>query len=248
MRRADRPNRVPASLAALALVVPLSLFALAPPPVTEVAHARVAEDVRGSAEPELSAAEPVASATALSLSSGVTVFGLPVSARVTVTAPGATPSGEVEVLVDGTAVGRGRLGADGTVRVPLPATVEVGRHSVTAGYTGGPAVVPSSTAARTLTVTRTLPTVRTDGTDWSVGRSKPKAIRIQVTGFAGVPPTGTVVVWVNGVRKGSAILDRFGQADVRLASSTKNSVVVVTYAGDATFVPWAASPHLLIVR
>lgn len=200
----------------------------------------------------LSATAPVASTTALSLSSGLTVFGLPVSAKVTVTAPGATPTGQVQVLVDGSTVATGELTADGTVRVPLPATVGVGRHTITAVYggvpDGDPPILGSSATARTLTVTRTLPAVRTDGTDWSVGRSDPKVVHVQVTGVAGVEPTGSVTVWVNGMRKGTVALDPSGDAAIPLATSTKTAVVVVTYSGDGTYLPWVASPHLLIVR
>ena len=53
-------------------------------------------------------------------------------------APGATRRVAVQVLVDGTPVASGRPAADGTVRVPLPATVAVGRHAVTAVYVGAP--------------------------------------------------------------------------------------------------------------
>ena len=74
----------------------------------------------------------------------------------------------------------------------------------------------STSAAATLRVTRTLPTVRTDGTDWTVRRSDPKQVHVQVAGVAGVTPTGTVDVWVNGSRKGSATLDARGTAVVTL--------------------------------
>jgi beta-glucosidase len=69
-----------------------------------------------------------------------------------------------------------------------------------------------------------------------------------VTGVANVVPTGTVDVWVNGARKGSATLDARGTAVVRLPQGTRTSLVVVTYAGDRTYLPWIATPHLLVVR
>lgn len=235
MRRADRPYRVRSVLVALALVV---LVGLAAPGAA--AHGDLPRTGPGTGP---------ATTTTLRLSSAITVFGLPVSARVTVPARGATTSGEVRVLVDGAVVASGRPGPDGTVRVALPASVAVGRHAVTAVYAAPSATdVPVPAAARTLTVTRTLPLVRTDGTDWWVGASDPKAIRIQVAGLAGVAPTGTVVVWLNGVRRGSAPLDRFGEAVVSLPISTKAALVVVSYAGDATFAPWIARPRLLVVR
>ena len=35
---------------------------------------------------------------------------------------------------------------------------------------------------------------------------------------------------------------------MHLATSTRTALVVVTYGGDATYLPWIASPRLLIVR
>jgi len=234
--------RLPACLAAVALVVPLALVGLAPPAVAADDVARAASDGDGG--------RSAASSTAISLSSGVTVFGLPVSARVRV--PGPNPTGVVRVLVDGAPVASGRPAANGTVRVPLPATVEVGRHAVTADYVGGSSsdvpVLASSGTARALTVTRTLPGVRTDGTDWSVGRADRKAVHVQVTGVAGVEPSGKVVVRVNGVIKGTATLDPAGEAVVPLARATTSALVVITYGGDRTFLPWVAPLHLLVVR
>ena len=90
--------------------------------------------------------------------------------------------------------------------------------------------------------------MRADRTDWSVRRMDPKAIHVQVLGTAGVEPTGRVVVWVNGSREGSATLDASGEAVVALATSTRTSLVVLTYGGDRTYLPWFASPRVLIVR
>ncbi|WP_456786766.1 glycoside hydrolase family 3 N-terminal domain-containing protein [Cellulomonas sp. P5_C5] len=196
----------------------------------------------------VSTAPPVASTTRLSLSSAIAIFGKPVTARVSVQGG----SGSVQVLVDGTSVATVPLAADGTAKVALPADVAVGRHTVTAVYGGAPAADPpvlgSTSSAVSLTVTKTLPTVRTDGTDWTVRRTDPKDVHVQVTGVAGVVPTGTVDVWVNGARKGSATLDARGTAVVALPKGTRTSLVVVTYTGDRTYLPWIAPPHLLVVR
>ncbi|NUU18862.1 glycoside hydrolase family 3 [Cellulomonas humilata] len=200
----------------------------------------------------VSTAPPVASTTSLSLSRSFVAFGNAVTARVAVSAAGGAPTGSVQVLVDGTSVATAPLAADGTAKVRLPAAVATGRHRVTAVYEGAPAADPpvlgSTSAAVTLTVTRTLPTVRTDGTDWTVRRSDPKQVHVQVAGVAGVTPTGTVDVWVNGSRKGSATLDARGTAVVTLPTSTRTAVVLVTYAGDPTYLPWIGAPHLLVVR
>ncbi|KQR11975.1 glycoside hydrolase family 3 N-terminal domain-containing protein [Cellulomonas sp. Leaf334] len=196
----------------------------------------------------VSTAPPVASTTKLSLSSSIAVFGKPVTARVSVQGG----SGTVQVLVDGAPVAVAPLAADGTAKVRLPADVATGRHKVTAVYGGAPAADPpvlgSRSQAVSLTVTKALPTVGTDGTDWTVRRSDPKDIHVQVTGVAGTVPTGTVDVWVNGLRRGTATLDARGTAVVTLPKGTSTSLVVVTYAGDRTYLPWLAAPHLLVVR
>jgi beta-glucosidase len=224
VRRADRPNALPAGLAALALVVPLALVGLAAP--------------------------AVAAPGDLALSSSVATFGNPVTARVTVA--GGTAAGSVKVLVDGAPVDTVPLAADGTTQVRLPADVAPGRHRVTAVFGGAPSadapVLGSTSAGVVLTVTRTLPTVGTDGTDWTVRRGDPKDVHVQATGVAEVTPTGTVDVWVNGSRKGSATLDPRGTALVSLPKGTRSALVVVTYAGDGTYLPWVAAPHPLVVR
>jgi len=264
VRRTDRRWRFLAGIAALALVVPVSLVERAPAPVAGAATRTVAGTASAGALRDRlphvaadgplersSAAEPVASATTLSLPVGIAVFGHPFSVHVDV-APGGAPVGAVQVLVDGEPVATGEPAADGTVRVPLPASLAVGTHTLTAVSAGvpqsEPPVLGSSSAPRTLTVTQTLPSVRADGTDWSVRRMDPKAIHIQVLGTAGVRPTGRVAVWVNGSREGSATLDPSGDAVVTLATTTRTSLVVVTYGGDATYLPWLASPRVLIVR
>ncbi|WP_426594281.1 Ig-like domain-containing protein [Cellulomonas sp. McL0617] len=243
-------HRLPASVAALALVVPLALLSLAAPPVDRAALTLAAAYAAGDDAPV--PPDGPASTTTLALSLGLTIAGLPVSAEVRVTASGRTPTGQVQVLVDGTAVADGELDAHGTARVALPGTVAVGRHAVTASYAGAPyadpPVLPSSATARTLTVTRTLAAVRTDGTDWSVRRVDPKAIHVQVTGIADPRPTGTVTVWVNGLRKTTVALNSSGSVVVHLAIATRTALVVVTYSGDGTYLPWAAAPRALVVR
>ncbi|WP_456825420.1 hypothetical protein [Cellulomonas sp. P5_E12] len=73
-------------------------------------------------------------------------------------------------------------------------------------------------------------------------------MHVQVAGVVGVTPTGTVDVWVNGVRKGSGTLDARGTAVVTLPVGTTTSLVVVTCGGDASYVPWIGAPRLLVVR
>ncbi len=199
----------------------------------------------------VSTTAPVASRTTLTLSSPVAVLGRPVTARVAVTAEGTTPTGTVEIQADGVPVANVTL-RHGTGKVTLPATLAAGHHRLVAVYGGAPAADPpvlgSSSEPVNLTVTRTLPRVSTDGTDWSVRARDPKVVQVQVSGVPGIAPTGTVDVWANGTRRGTATLDAAGHATVTLPSSTRTSLVVVTYRGDDSYLPWASLPHLLVVR
>ena len=154
----------------------------------------------------VSTAPPVASTTSLSLSSSVAIFGTPVTARVVGDGRHA----------DGVGPGARRRHVGGHRRRSprtAPRRSASPRTSPPAGTrsprsTGEPRPPTrrssgSTSAAVTLTVTKTLPTVRTDGTDWTVRRTDPKDVHVQVTGVAGVTPTGTVDVWVNGVAQGA---------------------------------------------
>lgn len=203
----------------------------------------------------VSTSAPVASTTTLRVPS-TRPFGTPATAQVTVRAEGVTPTGTVDVQVDGVTVATGTLTAKGrdkaVAEVRLPATLATGRHQVVAVYAGtaqtDPPVAASRSRAERLTVTRVVPSVRTDGTDWTVRRGDDKSVHVQVGATAGVAPTGTVDVWVNGRRGGSATLDADGHAVVDLPRSTRTSIVLVTYGGDGTYLPSLAAPRVLVVR
>lgn len=196
--------------------------------------------------------EPVPSATTLRLAPRVTALGARTTAVVTVRADGATPAGDVEVRVDDVVVATGTLEPAGTgraqVRVALPRGTAAGTHDVTATSLGSAAVAASSSAPTTWRVLPGLARVRTDGTDWSVGRADPKTVEVQVAGVEGVPPTGEVEVWVNGRRGATVDLPPDGTVAVTLPRSTRTGLVLVVYRGDASYLPAVAPPRLLIVR
>ena len=141
--------------------------------------------------------------------------------------------------------GRHREGAPPRGRRHGPAPGHRGLRGSTGGGPAGPGL---DVGGRLADGDEDAAVGRTDGTDWTVRRSDPKDVQVQVTGVAGVTPTGTVDVWVNGMRRGSATLDARGTAVVTLPKSTTTSLVVVSYGGDRTYLPWIAAPHLLVVR
>jgi beta-glucosidase len=198
--------------------------------------------------------EPSASTTGLRLSPMVNLFGRTTTAVVTVQASEGTPSGTVEILVDGATVAASQIGTDlrpgisrAQVRIALPADLAVGRHDVVAVYRGSPTVAGSTSDVARYVVLRAMPQVRTYGTDWTVRRADPKVVEVQVGPVAGVTPSGSVDVYANGVRVASGTLGPDGTTSVPLPDRTRTSLVLVVYRGDATFTPALAWPAILWV-
>ncbi|MDM8085328.1 glycoside hydrolase family 3 N-terminal domain-containing protein [Cellulomonas cellasea] len=196
--------------------------------------------------------EPAESTTTLRLSRERTPFGHGATATVTVRAEGATPSGTVDLLVDGQVVATGDLVAAGPeraqARIALPDSVPAGAHEVVAAYRGTGEVAPSSSDPGRYVVTRALPSLSTAGTDWTVRRDDPKAIQAKVHGVAGVIPTGTVSAVVIGGPTVTAALGPDGAASLRLPDRTRTSLVLVHYSGDQNYTGTVTLPRILLVR
>lgn len=193
------------------------------------------------------------STATLSLSPSRAAFGGPSAVTVRVTTSAGAPSGAVQVQADGVTVAGGELvvapgSVSGTASVVLPADLPVGRHQLVALYDGSAPVAGSTSEPVRYTVVRAVPSVRTDGTVWSVGLQDPKVVEIQVQGVAGRVPTGTVDVDVNGARMASATLDATGTAGLTLPVGTGTSLIVVTYRGDATYTAVVAPARVLWAR
>lgn len=196
-----------------------------------------------------------ASMTALRLHPARTAFGRPGSATVSVTVPAgavAGPSGAVDLQADGVTVASGVLvatdGAAATARIELPAGLSVGTHRVVAVYAGDAAVAGSTSADAVFTVTTARPTVRTEGTDWTVSPRDAKVVQVQVAGVPAGVPTGAVEVFVNGRSAATGVLDAAGTARLALPAGTRTSLVTVAYRGDASYSPTIAFPRILWVR
>lgn len=117
--------------------------------------------------------------------------------------------------------------SSGTAKVSLPATLPVGRSTVTVSYPGS-----SSASAATTTARVQVAKAPTRTTARKVG---PKKVRITVA----VPGTtltarGTVKIYVKGTWVRTVRLTN-GKATVRLPRSVKKSAVTVKYLGTGTF-------------
>ena len=169
-----------------------------------------------------SAAEAKATTTTLSLSRASAVAGELVSATVTATAVGATPTGEVRVSVAGTVLSAPLVG--GVAMVSLP-PLAAGTYAVQAALVGGDGFLPSSAAAASLTitpgataVTRTTTALSVDATSLRAGQAVAVSATVspassgQVRFSAGW--RAVTVPVVNGVARASLPAMAAGQATV----------------------------------
>ncbi len=132
------------------------------------------------------------SAIALSLSAGSASYGTRSSATVVV--PGGA-GGTVTVGIDG-ATSTYPVPAGGEVRVALPATLKVGRHTVTAEFSGTDDLAASGPITATYTVAKAAAGL-TSVVKAKVRRGAKLPVKVRTSGaVAGTPITGTVLVQV----------------------------------------------------
>ncbi|WP_236120454.1 ExeM/NucH family extracellular endonuclease [Cellulomonas palmilytica] len=201
------------------------------------------------------------STTVLEVTPHKVAFGGHVTAKVTVKADGAVPTGVVqiregqEVLGAGTLVpegpgsatsGKGRpKPATATATVVLPRTLAVGKHSLTAVYGGAPGVEASTSKPVTLTVTQARPTITLTTPSWTVTKGSTPVVTVTVAGAPGAPaPGGTVALEVGRTTYLGTLSG--GTATFTLAKVTKTVKVTATYAGDSGYSKASASERLVV--
>lgn len=175
-------------------------------------------DLDGDLGDEITEPVDVASTTTVRLAAPRLTYGrAPVATVRVADADGAPVSGRVTLTAGGHQV-RATL-AGGTARVTLPGTLRPGSHQVAARYDGADGVLASSAAA-TLTVTRTRPAVTARLVKKKVRPSARAVVRVtaRIPGAVGVPATGQVVVRERGRVIAVATLrkDAAGQVVIRL--------------------------------
>lgn len=161
-------------------------------------------------------------------------YGAAPVATVTVTATGLTPTGNVTVK-SGTWSKRVALGRTGAVKVSLPATLAVGKHTVTASYAGNDDLAASTATAST--------TVSKASTRTSASVSRHNSFIVVSAKVAGVgtslTPTGSIRVRVAGHT--SVVKLSSGRATVTVKGSFKGASVTVAYLGSSGFLTSSAS-------
>ena len=120
------------------------------------------------------------------------VYGQAAPIQVTVTGPGATPSGTVHLKNGATEITSGVLDASGNVTLTVPArTFDVGQVTLTAAYDGDATHDPS-TDTLTLTTTKAASSLTVPNATVEFGNAVPVTVTVNTP--AGVVATGTVTV------------------------------------------------------
>lgn len=151
-----------------------------------------------------------------------------------------TPTGQVQLLLDGAVSGAPvTLDAAGTAVITVP-TMAVGVHTLVVRYLGDTLRLGGDSAAATHTVVSRLPTTTSVVSDIPASvYSQPVTFTATVTpvnASLGTVPTGTVRFRVNGNTIGFAAVDASGRARLTVSTIAVGSqVVTATYNADTSY-------------
>nr|WP_225224846.1 Ig-like domain-containing protein [Cellulomonas sp. JH27-2] len=186
------------------------------------------------------------SSTTVRLSSPRVTYGTTAKATVTVTAATAPVSGTVAVREGGKTVATGRLavsGRTGKVTVKLPATIAVGRHTLTAVF-GGTTTVAGSSGTAALTVAKAKARVAISAATWTVKKNARPTVTVTVRGATA--PTGKVTVRIGGKKVATRTVHG-GRVVVRLPKVPRSTSVTATYEGSSSYLRTSVT-HKVRVR
>jgi hypothetical protein len=182
------------------------------------------------------------SATAVSSSVNPSVFGEPVifSATVSAVAPGSgTPTGQVQLVIDGANVGTPVTLAGGSASFPSISTLSIGAHTVAVKYLGDSNFATSTGNLPTQTVGKAASATAVSS---SVNPSVfGQAVTFSATVSAVAPgvgtPTGQVQLVIDGANVGTPVALVAGSASFPSIStlSVGAHTVAVKYLGDSNF-------------
>ncbi len=165
---------------------------------------------------------------------------------VTVTAPGATPTGEVQVLDGATVVGAGTLDDAGRATIATDELRGVRTHTLTVRYAGDENVAASESTVPVEVVKQT-PSLLIRSPE-SVRRGVQPAIGVRLVGV-GLTPGGTVTVTWAG-RTYTRRLDDDGRAELRVAArrATGSFPLTVDYQGTPAFTTASRTVQIRVTR
>ena len=196
-----------------------------------------------------SGSEPVASTTTATASPNTVKVKKGVSRiNVTVTATGATPTGDVAVFNGATELGRATLTSAGTARIIVGPFNRAGAVNLRVRYLGDANVEPSQTTTR-ITVTKRTPKIAVTRTPAKVVAGKTKAtLRITVDAEE-LTPTGRVEVRSGGkvLRAGNLVRGRVALTLPKFGSAGQKALRIV-YLGKADVTQGTRDITIRVVR
>jgi hypothetical protein len=164
-------------------------------------------------------------------------------------AGGATPTGSVSFIYNGSSLGSGTLNASGQASLTVT-TLPIGSDSITATYSGDSTYGTSTSTATTVTITSPL----TNTTTTLSSSASTVAHGTAVTLTAGVhhtagsaTPTGSITFTENGITLGTVALN--GSATATLTLSTLapgTNAIIANYTGDTNYL-YSSSPLVTVL-
>lgn len=164
-------------------------------------------------------------------------FNSTVTFTVTVTGPGATPTGTVAVLDGGVQIGTGALGADGKAAVAITG-LAVGVHSITASYSGDTNFGTSASApplAETVNKGATAVALASSANPSNFSDTVKFTATVTAPGGGGTP-SGSVTFMDGSTPIGNTNLDATGIASFQTAALTAGThKITAVYSSDSKF-------------
>lgn len=194
--------------------------------------------------------EPEPVAPTVTVTNQTVRFGKAATLAVRVAAAGATPTGQVTVTIDGSALPAATLGAGGTVNVAVPKLLRKPRtapYPVVVSYAGDAAVQPGS-GTGTLTVVKGNAVVKARGPRKAVLDETRVRVVIVVTNPDGVTATGKVRISGGGLPSRTVRLVD-GRVVVKLPAfqKTGRKKLKITYRGDENLAMATTSKVIRVV-
>lgn len=204
-----------------------------------------ATDATGNtSEFSLDAAEAIvmASTTTLSSSADPSTFGQTVTFTATVSGAGPTPTGTVQLSIDGTPVGGAVTLVNGMASYST-SSLSVAGHTVTAVYSGD-GTYPGSNASLMQTVNQAASSTALVSSKLAPSYGQTVTLTASVTPtIDGVVPGGSVTFLDGSTVLGTVTLDASGVATLSLSTLAAGShTITAVYGGDANFAGSTSAP------
>jgi sugar lactone lactonase YvrE len=214
------------------LVVPGNIWT----PATHALSATYAGDPfdgSSSSQPVAQIVNLATSTLLLAASANPSPLGASISFTATATSNGGTPTGSVQFLDGGNAVGSATLNASG-IATWSNSALSIGTHSITVSYAGDTYDSPGTSAPLIEMIQPTATSINISSSANPANYGSALSFSVTVNG-TGAQPTGTVLLTDGGNALATLTLDANGYAVYTTSSMAIGShSIVAAYQGDAT--------------